>query len=133
MRTWQRRIEHLHGAFSHSDILGALLLADQLFHERTSGWKDVLVILSDMRQDTTDLNLETPTKLDARAALGKTEKKDLIARLRNVEVYVLGADNAGRPIVYWKRLREYWLEYFTKAGARVESYSVLRYLRELKP
>ena len=32
----------------------------------------------------------------------------MIARLQNVEVYVLGADNAGKPIGCWNRLREYY-------------------------
>jgi hypothetical protein len=104
-----------------------------LFHERPSDWRDVLVIFSDMRQDTADLNLETPEKLDAGAALVRTQKKGLIARLGNVEVYVLGVDNAGKPIAYWDRLREYWLAYFKKAGARVESYSVSREFREPRP
>jgi len=91
----------------------------------------VLVILSDMRQDTADLNLETPAKFDATAALVKTEKRGLIAPLENVGVYALGVDSAGRPIAYWNRLREYWSEYFRKAGAHVENYSVFREVRLL--
>ncbi len=98
VRRWQKRIEQLQVGFSHTDILGALLLADQLFHERPIGWRNVLVIFSDMRQDTADLNLEAPARFDARAALGRTENKGLVARLGDVRVYVLGADNAGRPI-----------------------------------
>jgi len=133
VRNWQRRVEHLQVGFSHTDILGALLLGDQLFHERPIGWRNVLVIFSDMRQDTADLNLETPARLDVGAALGRTENKGLVARLGDVKVYVLGADNAGRPIAYWDRVRDYWLEYFMKAGARVQRYSVLRELRELDP
>lgn len=131
-RTWQKRIDHLQAGFRHTDILGALLLADQLFRERSTGWRNVLVIFSDMRQDTADLDLETPVTFDAGVALGKTEKKGLIAHLATVEVYVLGVDNAGKPLAYWNRLREYWIEYFKKAGANVESYSVLRELRGIE-
>jgi hypothetical protein len=126
VRNWQRRIERLQGGFKHTDILGALLLADQLFHERTDGQRDVLVILSDMRQDTADLNLETPARFDAKAALVRTEKEGLVARLENVEVYVLGVDNARRQIDYWGRLRDFWVGYFAKSGTNVTSYSVLR-------
>ena len=57
----------------------------------------------------------------------------MIARLQNVEVYVLGADNAGKPIGCWNRLREYWIEYFKKAGSYVQTYSVLRELRAIEP
>jgi hypothetical protein len=92
----------------------------------------MLVIFSDMRQDTSDLNLETPAKFDARAAIVRTDKKGLIARLGKVEVYVLGVDNAGKPIAYWNLLQEYWIGYFTKAGAHVQSYSVLRELGALE-
>jgi hypothetical protein len=133
MRVWQKRTEHLQSGFPHTDILGALLLADQLFHDRASGWRDVLVIFSDMRQDTADLNLERPAKFDAQAALIKTGRIGSIAHLWNVDVYVLGADNAGRPIAYWNRLRKYWFVYFTKAGAHVNNYSVLREFRALEP
>lgn len=86
-----------------------------------------------MRQDTADLNLETPENLDAKAALARAEKKGSIASLPNVEVDVLGVDNAGKSIDYWGRLREYWLSYFVKAGAHVENYSVLRELHEIEP
>jgi hypothetical protein len=133
IRTWQRRIDHLQVGFSRTDILRALFLADQLFHERPSGERNRLVIFSDMRQDTADLNLETDKTFDAGAALGRTQKKGLIAGLGNVEVYILGVDNAGKSIAYWNRLREYWLEYFKKAEADVQSYTVLRELRDIEP
>jgi hypothetical protein len=127
-RLWQKRIEHLQSGFTHTDILGALLLADQLFHERPNGWRQVLVIFSDMRQNTADLDLETPGKFHSKAALVRIDKKGLIADLANVDVYVLGVDDAGRRIEYWRLLRDFWLGYFAKAGARLESYSPLRRL-----
>lgn len=126
VHTWQRRIENVHGRFQHTDIFGALFLAEQLFRARPSGWRNVLVIFSDMRQDTTDLNLESPAKFNAKAALTRTERKGLIAVLENDEVYVLGVDNAGEAITYWDQLRKFWLEYFQEAQANVECYSVLR-------
>ena len=62
-------------------------------------------------------------------SLVRTEKKrELIARLGNVEVYVLGVDNAGKPIAHWDLL-EYWLKYFVKARSHVQRYSTLRDLR----
>jgi len=76
---------------------------------------------------------ETPVKLDARAALVRTERKGLIARLGNVGVHVLGVDNAGKPIIYWNRLREYWLSYFVEVGAHVQSYAVLREIPRMEP
>src|ERR1700722_6181756 len=102
------------------------MLAEQLFHERPDGLRDVLVIFFDMRQDPADLDLEKPMAFNPIAALGMTDKEELIAHLENVEAYVLGADNADKPIGYWDRLRQYWSSYFKKAGSRVQSYSVLR-------
>jgi hypothetical protein len=34
VRNWQYRTEHLQAGFSHTDILGALMLAEQLFRQR---------------------------------------------------------------------------------------------------
>ncbi len=107
-----------------TDILGALLLADQLFHELPSGRRNVLVIFSDMRQDTNDLNLETPRTLAVESSLTRTEARGMSADLGNVEVFVFGVDNARKPVPYWKSLREFWLAYFRKAGARLSSYTV---------
>jgi hypothetical protein len=133
VRNWHKRIGHLQVGFSHTDILGALLITDQLLHERPGGRTNMLVVCSDMRQDTADVNLETPAKFDAKASFASTEKKELVARLGNVEVRILGVDIAGKPVAYWNQLREYWIEYFTKAGSHVQIYSVLRELRELEP
>jgi hypothetical protein len=133
VRLWQRRIGHLQGEFKHTDILGALILADQLFCLRPNGWRNVLVIFSDMRQDTADLNLETLEMFDSKAALARTEKKGLVASLAYVDVYVVGVDNAGKPIAYWDRLRQYWLAFFAAAGAHVHSYSVLREFQMFEP
>jgi len=57
-----------------------------VFHERPNGSRSVLVISSVMRQDTADLNLETPTEFDA-----KREKKRLIARLEDCRDVSFGA------------------------------------------
>jgi hypothetical protein len=128
--SWQKRIGHLQGG-SRARISSTLsfLQASYSTKSRTSG-ENVLVIFSDMLHDTAEINMETPDQFDARASLRRTEANRLIARLENVEVDVLGVDNASRRTVYWDRLRGYWFEYFAKAGAHVESYSVLRELRD---
>ena len=125
VRAWQTKTAHLTPKYEFTDILGALVLAGQIIDTDASSPR-VLIIFSDMRHHTGDLNLETSAKFNVRAALVRTEQQGLSPNLRNVEVYVLGVDNAGKPTAYWGRLREYWLEYLAKAGCRVRSYSVLR-------
>jgi len=48
-------------------------------------------------------------------------------------VYVLGADNAGKPTAYWASLRDFWTAYLKTAGASLKEYSVLRDPPELGP
>ena len=54
-----------------TDILGALSLAAILFSEKTE--KKNLIIFSDMRQCTGELNLETPKKIDSVKTLAGVE------------------------------------------------------------
>ena len=89
-------------------------------------YRNVLVIFSDMRQDTLTLDLEHPKVVSASLAMGKAERERLLPDLHGVEVYVLGVDGAGKDIAYWQTLRDFWTAYFKKTGADLESYSVLR-------
>ena len=84
----------------------------------------MLVIFSDMRHHTRDLDLESPRVVPDfdHINLGK----GLTARLTGVQVYVLGTDGAGETIAYWQSLRGFWAGYFQDSGAILESYSVLR-------
>lgn len=124
VQVWQKRSKSLKSGFARTDILGALLLAAQLFHGLPHG-NNVIIIFSDMRQNTRDLDLETkPANPDQ--SLVAVERKGLIADLRDVEVSVRGAHNADRSIGYWEKLKDFWLGYFAKAKAHFEDYSVLR-------
>jgi hypothetical protein len=88
----------------------------------------MLVIFSDMRQDTAALDLEHPRIVSASLAMSRTEKDRLLPDLRGVEVHVLGVDGAGNDIAYWQTLRDFWSVYFKKAGANLKTYTVLREL-----
>jgi hypothetical protein len=86
----------------------------------------VLVIFSDMRQDTKDLNLEPPAILVSNSSMTTVQHSGMIADLQNTVVYVLAADNAGKQLAYWQQLREFWQRYFMDAGAQLADYSILR-------
>jgi hypothetical protein len=92
----------------------------------------VLAIFSDMRRYTEVLDLERPSTLRPAKAIEGVEKQRLIPNLKGVEVYVLGADAAGKSIGYWQHLRDFWTAYFQKAGASLLCYSVLRELPSLQ-
>jgi len=40
-------------------------------------------------------------------------------------------DASGKSVGYWNSLRDFWLSYFGKAGAKVRAYSMLRDLPQL--
>jgi hypothetical protein len=129
VQSWQKRCTNPISRFQRTDLLGSLLVAAQLF-QTSPGWRNVLVIFSDMR-DTYDLDLNSATIVPVRAALKQAENNRLIADLKGVEVYVLGVDGAQKEIGYWRSLREFWVVYFKKSGADLRSYSMLREIPDL--
>ncbi len=130
LAAWQKRSQSLVQNFSQTDLLGALIMSSQVF-EPKEGHRNVLVILSDMRHETRTLNLAKFSTVPANATLQRVEREHLVASLTGVEVYVLGVDAAGKSVGYWNTLRDFWLAYFGKAGAKVRAYSMLRDLPQL--
>jgi len=122
--TWQKRSQSLECNAYRTDILGALLVASQVFKEHTAS-RDELVIFSDMRQDTNKLNLAILPQLVVGQEMRIVLQQGLVSDLRDVDVYMLGVDNSGKDLTAWKHLREFWQEYLKAANARVEQYSVL--------
>ena len=122
---WKQRCAGLRPEFSHTDLFGALLVAGALF-KQTPDAKKVLVVFSDMRQQTPALALESMKELREDRLLASVEKQRLFADLQNVEVYALGVDSAGKSVAYWTGLRDFWGAYFHRTGAVVRAYSVLR-------
>jgi hypothetical protein len=130
LATWQKRSQSLVENFKQTDLLGALVMSSQVF-EPKEGHRDVLVIFSDMRHETRALNFARLPVVPVRSTLDKVERGGLIPDLNGVEVYALGVDAAGKSVGYWNSLRDFWLTYFGKAGAKVRAYSMLRDLPQL--
>jgi hypothetical protein len=122
VRTWKVRSAQLEPRFRHTDIIGAVLVAGQIFNEQKGGEKKMLFIFSDMRQNTGDLHIEPQPILDA-------EKRSQIVPndLHGVQVYALGVDGAGLSIASWHALRQFWTKYFLETGAELSAFSVLRF------
>ncbi len=120
---WAQRRKSLKTGFQDTDILGALLLTTQLFVQDASSRK-TLIILSDMRQHTPQLDLETPTVITQKQL---AKMKTLApSDLRGVQVEILGADGSGKTTEYWLSLRSLWEKYFKSSGGKLTSYSPLR-------
>jgi hypothetical protein len=126
LRAWKERSGHLHPDSRQTDILGAVDLASQIFAQRPDATRNMFVIFSDMRQSTPCLDLEAAKVVPALDSV--KNKCGEIPSVRDVEVYVEGADGAGRSAAYWQSLRNFWTDYFHNTGAAMKDYAVLREL-----
>jgi hypothetical protein len=129
VKTWQRRTATLRPEYRETDIVGALLLAGELFRA-TRERRKILIVLSDMRHHTRDLDLETGETVPGRPVVNRTTPVPH-SSLQGVEVYVLGVDGAGKTLAYWQSLERFWRKYLKDAGADMKAYSILRELPNL--
>jgi hypothetical protein len=127
VQTWKVRSSHLDPHFRQTDILGALRLASEIFVQQPDAGRRTLVLFSDMRQSTPDLNLEAPKVVPSFPTAAA--RCETLPALQNVQVRVLGADGAGKSSFYWESLKSFWTAYFRSAGADLQSYRVLRDLQ----
>jgi hypothetical protein len=126
VRAWQQRMAHLQPRAQQTDVLGALIVAAQIFQHTPRQGRRILVLYSDMRHATPGLNLETPVIIPVSQALEATEHRRLLADLKGVDVYALGVDGAKEEVAQWESLRQYWVAYFQKVGADLKGYSIIR-------
>jgi len=100
---------------ARTEILNSLNIADTIFHDDRR--RKVLVILSDMIQDSRDYNFArinvTEDYID-RVIHDRYEHK-LIPNLKDVKVYVAGA--SGKDPAKFRSVERFWSRYFGKSGA----------------
>jgi hypothetical protein len=124
VRAWKLRSARLDPHFLQTDILGALQLAAQIFAQQPDAGRRMLILFSDMRQRTPELNLEKLRIVSPFSVVAK--QCGALPDLHNVQVLIIGADGAGKSSAYWQSLRVFWESYFRNCGAVLQSYSVLR-------
>jgi len=129
---WQERSARLAPRYAETDILGALLVVPEVFHQSPRGSHKVLVLISDMRQATHALNLERPSIVQTPVAMRQITAEKMLADLQGVDVYAEGVDAAGVSVGYWQSLHDFWKAYFAQAGATLAGYSALRDLPEFE-
>ena len=98
-----------------TEILNSLNIADTIFHNEKR--QKVLVILSDMVQDSKEYNFDRVKVTDAyiSSIIKHRKKNNLIPDLKGVKVYVAGAsaDEAKK----FRSIERFWNNYFESTGA----------------
>ena len=124
IRSWNTRTEKLEPRAKGTDILGAVLLAGELFKEDAKSTNNILVMYSDMQNMTTDLDLEHSGRFKSQIGTLRPSSREMPA-MKGVSVYILGASMMRYQPQRRKQVRNFWLAYFADAGATVERYSSL--------
>lgn len=124
---WMKRAQSLKPSYNETDVLGAFLYAGEVF-ARSDGERKVLLVLSDVRNYTPELDLETPKVIDVDKSLKQVEKQRLFAALGGVEVFIIGAgDHSGkRGTAYAVSLRSFWRQFIERSGGALKVFSTTR-------
>ena len=106
----------------HTEIINSLNIADKIFHNEKR--QKILIILSDMIQDSKEYNFERVkiTNQYTSQIIRKRQEQNLIPKLDSVKVYVAGA-SAVDPKKF-RSIERFWNRYFLACGA---DFSLHRY------
>jgi hypothetical protein len=121
---WQKRSMQIEPSAKNTDILGAALLASELFRN-SQGAKKLLIVYSDMRNTTDGVNFEKAQNINSQVMLAALSRQGLLPELRGVTVKVFGVDASTVRITQWNRIKQFWEVYLTAAGANIAEYSPL--------
>jgi len=99
-----------------TEILDSLNIADSIFHGEKEREK-ILVILSDMIQDSKEYNFEKDEITDEyiNKVIRYRQENNLMPNLMGVKVYVAGASAADSN--RFRVVQAFWTRYFTQSGA----------------
>jgi hypothetical protein len=126
---WKKRSREMTPSFPGTDLLGAFLIASQVFAKAGPGKHDELVVFSDMWQETREFDFARTRERCKAELITQVKSRRLVVNLRDADVYVLGVDSAGRTKSDWLCARQFWTAYFAEAGAALRDYSVLRQMK----
>ena len=113
VQAWKKL--HLKPMAKMTDIFGALSLGSNLFNHRER--KKQLILFSDMRHYTREMDLETPSVINKDSEIKRVIEKGYLAPLPDVKIWCLGVHGAGKEPTYWRSLSVFWMEYFRQAKA----------------
>ncbi|KPJ78601.1 MAG: hypothetical protein AMJ54_03045 [Deltaproteobacteria bacterium SG8_13] len=106
----------------YTEILNSLNIADTIFHSEKR--RKILVILSDMMQDSKEYRFERVriTESFTRELIRQRKRQNLVPNLAEVKIYVAGASAANSK--KFRSIERFWAHYFDASGA---DYSTHRY------
>jgi len=107
-----------HKRILHTDIMSSLHVAEKVFKNYPRD-KSVLVMLSDMIEDSSEYNFEKENLTDRRIEeiITREKTKNRIPDLRDVKVYVVAAGAGGSKKFF--AVQNFWLRYFKECGANL--------------
>ena len=111
---------------AHTDILGAIVLAQQEFKFHSGSSKRSLVILSDFIQDDSELIFLKDSRLATKAVakeFAMQSAKVSAVDFRGVSIYLgllRSKDYKGVGRNRREAIQQFWTEYFSSSGARID-------------
>ena len=121
---WLKIAKSVQPSYARTDIIGALRF--MAFMGDASPKE--LIILSDLRQSSRELDLESPPRIAVSQALAVVRRGGGLPALKETDVFLLGVDPSNKSAAYMVTLRQFWTELFSAAGAHVRVFSVMRSL-----
>ncbi len=99
----------------YTEILNSLNIADTIFHSEKR--RKILVILSDMMQDSREYRFERVRVTDSftREVIRQRKRQNLVPDLSDVKIYVAGASAANSR--KFRSIERFWAKYFAASGA----------------
>ena len=123
-KEWKRIEPSLGPEYDASDILGFFYLLEQ---KHKPGTRTIAVLFSDMRNCTTELDLESMRVIPKSAI-----EKVYMPKLKGIDVYVYGVHSLvnrkglTKSHKYWLSLKDFWSEFFKRSGAVLKAFSPMR-------
>lgn len=105
-----------HKKIIRTDILSSLHVAEKVFKNYNHN-KLILVILSDMIEDSSEYNFEKENLTDMKIEeiIKKEKTKNKIPDIKGVKVYVVAAGSGNSERFF--KIQNFWLRYFKECGA----------------
>ena len=122
---FREKSKDLKAVYKNSDVLGAISLASVILGESRASRK-LLIIYSDMRHVTKELDLESPDQIDPDKMLEKVESLGLVPDLEGVDVFALAVLTQKKMPAAWSALRKFYEGLFLRSGASLKKYSITR-------
>ena len=103
-----------------TDILSSLHIAERIFNTYNKK-RNILVIMSDMIEDSKSYNFEKELLTEKRIAeiIVKEKKAKRLPNLTNVEVYAIRNATNQSPTLT-ADIESFWMQYFKECGARID-------------